>query len=178
MTSPSVTVELVEVTGVVTDITSYAGDIGIATVGAFTGPNTGGSCAVGFDTAGLPTGNTNQCDVGNFNGPGGDASGNAGTLATGPFPNHTGWNSSPWNDYNTATPIGAPWINAVTYGYHTNGSNVLLCDGHVKFLQAAKISIGRDAPSHTTAETAGVAAGTDNLINMYGNAVTVTFSPI
>ncbi len=66
-------------------------------------------------------------------------------------------------------------------GIHTDGSNFLAADGHVKWLRGVAVSPGRTAVSATCGQagtgtgctaTTGLAAGTGNL----GNA-TLTFSP-
>ena len=48
-------------------------------------------------------------------------------------------------------------------GVHTDGSNWLLADGHVKYLKGAAVSPGANAASPTGAPSATQAAGTSNL---------------
>jgi len=68
-------------------------------------------------------------------------------------------------------------------GRHQMGSNFLLCDGHVKFLQGTKVSVGIGAPTSTTAagEDAGgcyCAAGTGVSTSAAGGIIAATYSPI
>ncbi len=56
-------------------------------------------------------------------------------------------------------------------GRHTNGSNYLLADGHVKWLQPRTVSAGDKALTPTTAQGGGNAEGTQ------GGAHAATFSP-
>jgi len=68
---------------------------------------------------------------------------------------------------------------------HTDNSNYLMCDGHVKWLRGAVVSPGINAPTPTSDQTqtsnvypgttAGTAAGTGVSSGTYGNYV-VTFS--
>jgi prepilin-type N-terminal cleavage/methylation domain-containing protein/prepilin-type processing-associated H-X9-DG protein len=65
---------------------------------------------------------------------------------------------------------------------HTDNSNYLMSDGHVKWLRGANVSPGRNAPSATTDQSAtqnasytNTAAGTAVSSGAYGNYV-VTFS--
>ncbi len=80
--------------------------------------------------------------------------------------------------YVTGPMGGVVPTNATTYfaptGRHTDGSNFLAEDGHVKWLRGSAVSPGRTAPSSTTGQNNGVtAAGTGNL----GAAQVLTFSP-
>jgi len=68
-------------------------------------------------------------------------------------------------------------------GRHGSGSNFLLCDGHVKFLQGNKVSEGVAAPNPNQAETASngpywCGAGTAVSTNALGGTTVATFSPI
>lgn len=68
-------------------------------------------------------------------------------------------------------------------GRHQMGSNFLLCDGHVKFLQGTKVSVGIGAPTSTTAagEAQGgcwCAAGTGVSTSAAGGTIAATYSPI
>ena len=69
-------------------------------------------------------------------------------------------------------PIGGYAVtNAPAFlnGVHTNGSNWLAADGHVKYLNGAKVSGGITATSatnteaHSTTQNAGFAAGTGSM---------------
>lgn len=60
-----------------------------------------------------------------------------------------------------------------------SGSNFLLCDGHVKFLQPGKVSSGWNAVSANSAQTAGSAdggVGASDAEGANGSAFSVTFS--
>ncbi|BDI30969.1 hypothetical protein CCAX7_30200 [Capsulimonas corticalis] len=60
------------------------------------------------------------------------------------------------------------YIDSATLGRHTDGSNFLMCDGHVKWLKGGSVSSGFNAPSSTSDQgfgddgSAASAAGTDN----------------
>ena len=64
-----------------------------------------------------------------------------------------------------------------TTGIHSDGSNFLACDGHVKWLHGTAISPGHTASAANVAQGADTggknAAGTGNL-----SPFTLTFSPI
>ncbi|HEY3333552.1 MAG TPA: DUF1559 domain-containing protein [Capsulimonadaceae bacterium] len=70
-------------------------------------------------------------------------------------------------------------------GIHTEASNYLACDGHVKWLKGTNVS-GGYIPSSATSQagtenpfqSCGGAAGTANLTNSIGKPVTLTFSPL
>lgn len=162
LNAPASTIELVEVTGVVTNVTSVSGDLSIGTRSGYTGPIGGGSCCVGL----WPF--TNQCTGGNFN-LGAMASGYNGSLATGPIAGKAAWGGAAWSTYGN----GVTGPSAIANGYHTEGSNYLMCDGHVKWFKGSRISLGSPAPSATTAAAGDVAAGTSAL-----GSFAVTFSPI
>ncbi len=77
------------------------------------------------------------------------------------------------------TPFAAntpPWY--IT-GRHTNGSNFLACDGHVKWLLGTLVSNGGVNPASnlsTNPSTFAYAAGTANMTNGAGVTYTLTFS--
>ncbi len=156
------TIELVEVTGVVADVTSAATDIAIGTRSGYTGPISGGSCVVG----GWPF--TNQCTGGNYGG-GAMASGYFGSLATGPVAGKAAWGGAAWSTYGN----GVAGPTGMAEGYHSGGANYLMCDGHVKWLKGDKISLGSPAAKSSDAAIGDVAAGTGNL-----GSFAATFSPI
>lgn len=76
--------------------------------------------------------------------------------------------------YDTGTLAGAI-VPSVFYcdatypnGRHSNGSNIIFCDGHVKFLHGSAISAGQNAnratdPENTPSPSGKGAAGTSNL---------------
>ena len=103
-------------------------------------------------------------------------------MATGPLPNKGGAAYPAAISWTTTQNAGLTVPVATLSGYHTGGSNWLMCDGHVKFLNGSKVSSGFPAPNPTTAENDGgtlateTAAGTSNLTNAVCS-VTVTFSP-
>lgn len=166
-TAPALTIELCEVTGVVSDVSNPARDITIGTRSGYTGPINGGSAVVGGQWV-----TDNECAFGNqTSGP--QANGYVGSLATGQISNRTGYAGAPWGNFSAAAVAAAPWTLAVAEGYHTSGSNYLFADGHVKWLRGSKVSLGGPAASATAAESGNSAAGTANLGN-----VAVTFSPI
>jgi len=176
LNSPAVTVELCEVMGVVSNITSPSTDIQIGTGGGVTGYFDGGSAVVGSYNQGSP----NQPTAGDFSNGGPDNSGSrTGILATGTISDQTNYDGGPWAKYGNSYPVLAPYTTAAGNGYHTGGSNYLLADGHVKWLRGTAVSLGVKAASATTAQTAASApaAGTSNLATPAG-PVAVTFSPI
>ncbi len=82
--------------------------------------------------------------------------------------------------YATGPMGGVAPTNGTTYftgltGRHTDGSNFLAADGHVKWLRGVAVSPGHTAAAATDAQgkSANLAAGTGNL----GNAA-LTFSPV
>ena len=94
------------------------------------------------------------------------SSGGGVRLETGPMGNYAAGNGY----YDTAVP-----------GRHTNGSNFLLCDGHVKWLRGSQISFGYQA-AKSTDPSDGVPGTTanNNPIHAAGTAdptFPVTFSP-
>jgi len=68
------------------------------------------------------------------------------------------------------------YIDASTAGRHTDGSNFVMCDGHVKWLKGSSVSSGFNALHSTDAQGGGddsapaYAAGTDN------TAYSITYS--
>jgi len=109
----------------------------------------------GFDVYGNPGGNLTISSGTQLNGL-------VTKYATGFFP------SNP-----VSTAQGSPNITFVTgaTGLHTDGSNFLLGDGHVKFLRASAVSAGENAASSTNPENTpnnGQAAGTGSLYNFAG----------
>jgi prepilin-type N-terminal cleavage/methylation domain-containing protein/prepilin-type processing-associated H-X9-DG protein len=90
--------------------------------------------------------------------------------------------------YATGNPPGQSLVMAkgITTGVHTDGSNYLACDGHVKWLRAARIAGGKDAKSATDAQNnngscggSNCAAGTSSMDNGGGSgSATLTFSKI
>jgi prepilin-type N-terminal cleavage/methylation domain-containing protein/prepilin-type processing-associated H-X9-DG protein len=73
-------------------------------------------------------------------------------------PNPGGGVVNPNNDTgdlgNIAVNNGSPYTNSNQLtGRHTNGSNFLLCDGHVKFIQPGYVSPGMAANGGTTPST-------------------------
>ncbi|WP_354673139.1 DUF1559 domain-containing protein [Capsulimonas corticalis] len=69
-------------------------------------------------------------------------------------------------------------------GRHTDGSNYLAADGHVKWLRPERVSGGLSAANASTAEihdaahNAGKAAGTGSMTQQSGATVSMTFSAI
>jgi len=103
-------------------------------------------------------------------GPGNGCLGAAGVLGQRPF---TG---------------GIPSYVAALNGRHTDGSNFLLCDGHVKWLRASAVSDGAAVPLNSQCNqdnipavsgclTENAAAGTSGLLPN-GQAITATISPL
>ena len=87
--------------------------------------------------------------------------------------------------YATGLIAGHTFVVTIPSGtVHSDGSNYLAEDGHVKFLRPIAISGGRVAPSATTPEffdgayATTTAAGTSNLTLQTGSPVVLTFSPI
>ncbi|MCW3060331.1 MAG: hypothetical protein JWQ02_2152 [Capsulimonas sp.] len=72
----------------------------------------------------------------------------------------------------------------VTKGRHTDGSNFLAADGHVKWLRPERVSGGLSATDASAAEihdatpNAGKAAGTSSMTQQSGAGVSMTFSAI
>jgi prepilin-type N-terminal cleavage/methylation domain-containing protein/prepilin-type processing-associated H-X9-DG protein len=103
------------------------------------------------------------------------------------------WGGHPFSStlYATGTPPGQTLqvISAQNGTVHTNGSNYLATDGHVKFLNPGAISGGKDSATSTGLQTsvAGTdyAAGTGCMDNHPGeascahaNSATLTFSKV
>ena len=61
-------------------------------------------------------------------------------------------------------------------GVHSQGSNFVMCDGHVKWLRGSQVSSGPIAWSANSVENVTSAAGTNSL-SMFGAKASVTFSP-
>ncbi|BDI30385.1 hypothetical protein CCAX7_24360 [Capsulimonas corticalis] len=86
--------------------------------------------------------------------------------------------------YATGDPVANTLRKApgVTTGVHTDGSNYLACDGHVKWLRASKIAPGKDALSSTDPQNdAGEHAAGTSYLNVSGGAsgsAALTFSKI
>ncbi len=72
------------------------------------------------------------------------------------------------------------YIDTSTLGRHSDGSNYLLVDGHVKWYRGSQVSSGFAALNQTNPESAGddstaaYAAGTSDSTNQYA----ITFSPV
>jgi prepilin-type processing-associated H-X9-DG protein len=62
-------------------------------------------------------------------------------------------------------------------GVHSDGSNYLCADGHVKWLRGTAVTGGARATASNLAQTTKNAAGTANLQDTLGNPVVLTFSP-
>ena len=82
--------------------------------------------------------------------------------------------------YATGTLAGIPAGAIYQQARHTDNSNYLMCDGHVKWLRGVVVSPGWNAATATsdqvlTSTTKGTAAGTGVSSGKYGNYV-VTFS--
>lgn len=87
--------------------------------------------------------------------------------------------------YATGNLIGIPAGSLTQEARHTDNSNYLMCDGHVKWLRGSVVSPGINAPTSTSDQTqtssvyagttAGTAAGTDKSSGTFGNYA-VTFS--
>lgn len=101
-----------------------------------------------------------------------------------------GGQGTPVRNYNyaTGTPPGQNLRNvpSAPKGIHTDGSNYLAADGHVKWLRAGAISSGKDAKASGDAQVNGTscggstcAAGTASMNNGRGaNSAALTFSKI
>ena len=111
--------------------------------------------------------------------------GGDGQFATGPmgYPSVAaivavgGWNGTNYTGC-TGKCYGVP--TGYSVGRHNNGSNFLLCDGHVKWLMGTSVSVGYTPSSATSAQvnakyTGQTAAGTANLAS---GPWAVTYSPI
>ncbi|MGI4789470.1 MAG: H-X9-DG-CTERM domain-containing protein [Janthinobacterium lividum] len=85
-----------------------------------------------------------------------------GNFATGPFGN-------------PLVPINPASASVPRTGRHTDGSNYLFCDGHVKWLRGTQVSNGNAASAPGDAPTSCRAAGTANLS---ASGMAATFSPI
>jgi len=92
--------------------------------------------------------------------------------------------AGPNGRYATGNPPGQSLtlFNSAKNGIHTDGSNYLACDGHVKYLRSSAISPGKDALAAGDAENAAAehATGT-GYMNVNGGpqgSATMTFSKI
>ena len=126
----------------------------------------------GLDGSSGSAGGDGVCDLGYYNGTGI-------RYATGVFPNVTGASvgSSAGHRYDAQT------------GRHSDGSNYLLADGHVKWLRATAVSAGQNNPTAGNAGVTGPAVcgyynnGNFNSNNLAANTgyngggIAVTFSP-
>jgi prepilin-type processing-associated H-X9-DG protein len=96
----------------------------------------------------------------------GEMGGRGGAVATAPLnPNGASDNSN----------ISDNGVWQYQVGRHLEGSNFLMCDGHVKWFKGSAVSTGTKAAQETDAQTgtgSGAAAGTSNA------SAAVTFSPI
>ncbi|MEO7715976.1 MAG: DUF1559 domain-containing protein [Capsulimonas sp.] len=99
---------------------------------------------------------------------------------------NTGGKGTPANfngGYATGNPVGQNLrqYNG-TAGIHTDGSNYLACDGHVKYLKSSKIAPGKDALASTNPQDdAGEHATGASYMNVTGGAsgsAAMTFSKI
>jgi len=109
----------------------------------------------------------------------GSSIGNGGAKAAGDCGNIVQIASGqPWGTYSTGN-MGSPARTcaaqdpAFPTGRHNNGSNFLLCDGHVKWLRPEKVSPGDNPPS---ACSAGTNANQDACGGTYGNAAGASYS--
>jgi len=75
--------------------------------------------------------------------------------------------------YDTGTMLGMTATPNNTYGRHTNGTNFLMGDGHVKWFQPGQVSSGINATTSATPVASGSAASTDYTGNA---AIGATFS--
>ena len=76
-------------------------------------------------------------------------------------------------------------VSTPATGVHSDGSNYLAADGHVKWLRGIQVSGGNPAPTATTKEvvvlspgTNGTASGTGIMQLSGGQGVALTFSPV
>ena len=83
-------------------------------------------------------------------------------------PTKTVGNPVTGNMYQTGFWAGKPFSKLAV---HSDGSNFLLADGHVKWLRGTAVSPGQKAANSTDAQTGNVAAGTQN------STYVATFSP-
>jgi prepilin-type processing-associated H-X9-DG protein len=116
-----------------------------------------------------PTETDSGCGAGSISGAGGSAPATNSNLA----------------QYATGNIGGYPLANwQGTRGVHTDGSNFLAVDGHVKWLRAVSVSgdlsaaDANTAEVHNTGSNAGLAAGTISMTQQSGAAVSLTFSAI
>ena len=100
--------------------------------------------------------------IGNSSTPGFNSSGLTAVYACGAFPGNAA----------AMTPQRAGGL------VHTDGSNFLMADGHVKYMRPTVISSGYNAPSSTSPQVNGnTAAGTSNMTDgAGGHTFLVTFS--
>ncbi len=139
------------------------------------GWNAPASTVMLFEMSGGYAANVNLLDPTEQNSPAGNGY-NAAT-ATNPFSYDTGTMA---DLFNGTTDSGFPT------GRHTNGSNFLLCDGHVKYLKPASVSCGWIANSPTYAgkgnpsnpNSGANAAGTQSMTSSTGAPLAATMSPI
>lgn len=76
------------------------------------------------------------------------------------------------------SPPTSPGCAASLYGLHTNGSNYLLCDGHVKWLLGTHVSPELAALTPISVEGSNYgAAGTSVSTNNNGGPIAATYSP-
>ncbi len=106
----------------------------------------------------------------------------AGGTGTSGYPEGAKWGGGQGTtkDVMGASPGGIAGLASET-AVHTNGSNYLALDGHVKYLQAAQVSPGYGASAATDYQNksyAGEAAGTGNMTLDGTRPVGMTFSTL
>ena len=75
-------------------------------------------------------------------------------------------------------PVGSSsYIDATNKGRHSEGSNYLLCDGHVKWFKGAQVSSGFQAIGSTDAQDTGDDSSADHAAGTENSAYAITFSP-
>ncbi len=170
----------------------YGGGSNGAIAGLNSGANTVLLCEIEKETAKISEPDNNEgAGPGKFGFVSASVTGLDVNRATKPYDIITKWDGTDdqfmgrTTRYTTGPMGGVVPANGTTYfaptARHTDGSNFLMTDGHVKWLRGSQVSPGHTAVNATDIQNNGIAAaGTSNLVIPQSNpqaSFAVTFSP-